>query len=1181
MKKWVITAALCITVLFAQDMGQFCSAPPFVGGSHAVVIPNVLIVHDMTGSMRFVAYHYYGESYNPNQRYYGYADPDADYGRVSVSGRYYFQKKPAGSGTYSGNLINYAFMTRMDISRKAFTGGKGLAYDNKSRLLFEVPGRYYSYFGYYNYYGIVTTDSTELGKGIIRSISDTDDDYIWDEGAPNFALLVFSSDSRFYRRVRCPFGMSLDTMLMVLENNRPSQNNQPTGGTNCGDAIFEAIHYLRFCPAHWSGDYSNAGLNTPVDPWYDLIGNDTVTVSCRPTFCIVVGDGGSNSDHPVGNCSHLPHPASPYGPSYYNFYQYDGDNDPYDPCNWGVHDRCGDDYAYYAHVTDLRPDADPVYGIVDEQSVTFYSIYLFAQGDDSNADSIFFRKIAQYGGFIDTVTDTTGMPGYKKPDKVSEYDADFDGRPDNFFYVNDGQQLEDALFNIFINIRELARVTSASAASITGTSIKGSGLVYSAQFYPKLDLTSTLSLDWLGKATGLWLDHYGNLREDNHQPSQRILDLKQDHVVEMFFSPGQNYTMAARFADTSGRGQHDLFVPLDTVPVESLRYVMNCTDLLMTRDPDSRVIYTNQGGARSVFRADQAWLYDHLDFGTADQCSTLVEYIRGYDVPTWRSRLFQTNIWKLGDIIYSTPMPVAEPSEGYNLVYGDETYRTYWEQYKNRRVMVYAGANDGMLHAFHGGYYHDTLISQFEIGRIDSVPPALGEETWAFVPYNVLPHLKWLTDTSYCHVYYVDLKPYPTDVPIFATDARHPEGWGTILISGMRFGGGEITVPGIDTYRSSYCCFDVTDPDYDSRLPQFMWEFSDDSLGFTCCVPAMVKIKNSTGDEWFMVTGSGPQTKYGESTQQARVFVIDPTNGSLVHQIIVPENNSAITNIFTADYGLKYSVNLIYFGTYNQNDGGSIYRIMTHDDPNPTNWTLHKVIDLQRPITAEGTVGTDPRGNLWLYFGTGRYFSNVDVGDSSVMAFVGIKDDTTQGDPINAAFDYNDLINVTNVEIFGDSVGGLAGVNNFDELEMTVAGYQGWYIEFDSVPGERVVTTPILLGGAVIFTTFIPEVPEDTVGGPGVVDLCIGSATGGPQHGNLYALFYTTGTAYKLAMLDTTDAGKHLTHVSIVGDMPSEPAVHISADQEKTFIQSAGGLIGIETPLAYNPRGGVQLWRGK
>ena len=57
---------------------------------------------------------------------------------------------------------------------------------------------------------------------------------------------------------------------------------------------------------------------------------------------------------------------------------------------------------------------------------------------------------------------------------------------------------------------------------------------------------------------------------------------------------------------------------------------------------------------------------------------------------------------------------------------------------------------------------------------------------------NLLPHLYWLTNPEYQHVYYVDLKPKVFDARIFNSSSIHPNGWGTVLVVGMRLGGGKI-----------------------------------------------------------------------------------------------------------------------------------------------------------------------------------------------------------------------------------------------------------------------------------------------------------------------------------------------------------------------------------------------------
>ena len=89
--------------------------------------------------------------------------------------------------------------------------------------------------------------------------------------------------------------------------------------------------------------------------------------------------------------------------------------------------------------------------------------------------------------------------------------------------------------------------------------------------------------------------------------------------------------------------------------------------------------------------------------------------------------------------------------------------------------------------------------------------------------------------------------------------------------------------------------------------------------------------------------------------------------------------------------------------------------------------------------------------------------------------------------------------------------------------------------------GERVLSDPRLLGGTAFFTTFIPD-----------NDICDAAGTG-----NVYALFYLTGTAYKNPIIGQTTTGSNTfssTSVSLGTGLPSQMAVQIG--------QQGSGLSG-------------------
>ncbi len=153
----------------------------------------------------------------------------------------------------------------------------------------------------------------------------------------------------------------------------------------------------------------------------------------------------------------------------------------------------------------------------------------------------------------------------------------------------------------------------------------------------------------------------------------------------------------------------------------------------------------------------------------------LVNHIRGidaYDINN-NHNYTEQKPFKLGDIFHSNGVIVGEPSryfedKGYNGTGG------FYQTYKNRRKVIIAGANDGMLHAFDA---------------------ATGSEVWGFIPKAVLTDLR---DMRYDHTFYVDASPKVADVWFYssATDTtKSVSEWKTVLICGLRKGGNKLLCP--------------------------------------------------------------------------------------------------------------------------------------------------------------------------------------------------------------------------------------------------------------------------------------------------------------------------------------------------------------------------------------------------
>ncbi|MDA3832846.1 MAG: PilC/PilY family type IV pilus protein, partial [Spirochaetales bacterium] len=418
-----------------------------------------------------------------------------------------------------------------------------------------------------------------------------------------------------------------------------------------------------------------------------------------------------------------------------------------------------------------------------------------------------------------------------------------------------------------------------------------------------------------------------------------------------------------------------------------------------------------------------------LDTFLIQQTARQINYIRGADYlvdgnpaplnigssgdiagTEMRSRLYDGKTWRLGDITYSTPTLVSRPAENFHLLYRDLSYVPFVAKYKNRRQMIYAGANDGMVHAFNGGFYN-SVSKGFYTDSIysDSSGPALGAELWAYVPYNLLPHLYWLTQTSYdeeAHVYYVDQKPRVFDAKIFddeaicttdMTDAGciHPNGWGTVMVVGMRFGGGSIvtdmdkkdgaTMPGVNdrTMKSAFMIFDITNPE---APPTLLAELAMPRMGFATSYPTVLVMADGDHDgsyenyndgtpasgenRWFLAFGSGPADSSGnpgsvdavtgvyddtildnaKSTQPGQFYLLDLVKLAVNNElytlnssgVLTPgltnyaayDANTFISDPVTVDFDLDYNADALYFGTISGDVGtwgGKLRRIVVDD----------------------------------------------------------------------------------------------------------------------------------------------------------------------------------------------------------------------------------------------------------
>lgn len=852
---------------------------------------------------------------------------------------------------------------------------------------------------------------------------------------------------------------------------------------------------------------------------------------------------------------------------------------------------------------------------------------------------------AKYGGFIDLDGDDTpgfDLDGNGSPelDDHREWDnrdnttgaIGSDGLPDNFFFSRNPSLLADQLEQVLSDIS--SRVSSATNASLFANSYTGTGAVYQALFQPSLEVDGK-SISWGGLLHSLFIDSKGHIREDGNGNAQ-LDDYSSDKIVELFFDPNAGQTMVQRYTTNDfgvtkvAEGALKSLSSLETIwdAREQLallsdltnqrtynalasggRHVLTWLDANNNQQIDSD---EQQPFISSTFTGNEGYLGV-----SAGEVSTIVNYIRGQEQAGMRSRTIDfdgngiDDVWRLGDIIHSTPRLVSAPDSRFDSYYNDSSYRTFRDQYLNRRHVLYVGANDGLIHAFNGGFWNESSYSYQRTADNNEVQHPLGSELWSYAPMNLLPHLRWLTEADYPHVYYMDSEPLVFDANIFPDDSDHPGGWGTVLVVGMRLGGGDIDITvGSDTrtMRSAWVVMDITNPEQPAEV---LAEITHADQGFTTSRPTLVKIRepgvnvngetdwsNPIENDWFLAFGSGPAgsgstalksaLEQGTSDQNLRVFIYDLSNKAFVSgfdPLVTTYSTAYAGDMVAEDWDKDYKDDVVYFGTVETggvNLTGKLMRLRLASTVGSS--SLDVFMDAGQPIMAPPMTLTDDSG-YWVYSGTGRLLSTGDNRDTAANYFYGIQEPLNSSRQFTyASVSQSNLVNVGDAEVFtnGDVLkkSGFSyvpftvdsqAINSFGTLQEVIAEQGGWKLPLSydgSEPSGRSVNKPSQLFTQLLFTEYSP--PEDSCSIDGL--------------SSLYTVHYLTGTASPNAVLgsvsvENLEVERSLEKVSLGIGYASSPVVHQGEKSKLTAVtQGAGGSI-TSTNLEYSfSSEGRQSW---
>lgn len=1221
----------------AFSCNNYALTPPFLADA---VAPSTTLIVDSSGSMNEHAYResevYWKETpistsrrafkgYDETNPYYGFFDANSYYSYTSTDGGYFYINS---TGSWSGNFLNWASMHRTDIVRKVLTGGP---YDitTGTYKVSRTDGTSGSeYRGMYHVHdNALSANKQTPYTGTIGLEQSKDNDYLkvysmteagstWTKSSTTalgtFTLRV-KSDKQYGLLDRFGYRMRLALFrydddgsnnnggkILNYMTSDPAQisniiNNIDTltmdSWTPLAETFYTVVGYIQQSKENANGpkyesDSYDIGKTTTPDPFYfsDLKQN----VHCTQQNVILITDGESTQDQNVPD----------------DFKTTDADKGNNDGASYpSSGSGYLDNIAYWAHTTDLRDDLEGV------QNVNLYTIYAFGSG------SQLLKDAAKWGGFIDDNNNGLLDSG--------EWENPETGEPNNYFEAASGEELENALVVAFSSI--LNRVSSGSAASVVSTSRKGEGLLYQAVFWPQRSDGDGKEISWAGDVYAYWLDNEGIMHEDSN--SNAKLD-SADKKLTIWYDSTEQKARACIGGEVingtcTGIGSEDK-------DITSVRHAWSAAKWLNQSVPlplvqrgtydsgnNERYIKTWKDDGNGTVDKDEFISFTSANIDYSYCPAEVVDWIRGDDTvsTSFRSRQIKidtdydesediTVTWRLGDIINSSPTVVAAPAENYDLLWEDPSYTPFYKKYKDRRIMVYFGANDGMLHAVNSGFYSPKDRAYYthlhSNGTYDNSQGFdLGAEMWAYVPFNLHPHLPCLTDKKYQHQYYVDLKPRVFEAQIFGNDVDHPNGWGTILVTGFNFGGDgqQDLVHEGQYFGSSFFIFDITNPE---KEPIFLGEFTYDgeyTMGFALNQPTLVAVKDSVGDKhWYMLFGTGPLTAAGSSTQKAQVIVVpiaklvdkstntantsfslrlandkDKPTMDKMGVLLLSDSNSAMgTGFVSVDYDFDFFIDMMYYGTVvTPNSGvmtGGVHRLKIEAEPDPSKWERKEMTDTDRPLTGAPNIGFKDK-NVWVYFGTGKFWDVSDKTDLRTQWMYGIMEPKKTG---STAYNFNtiptgNLMDVTGIQVKNDGLGTLvcnsslgdcppSTVTTVEELAEYIrvtTSIDGWKRALPNV-GERVVGQPTLFGGLTNFTTFTPS-----------SDYC--TAEGASK---LYALYYLTGTAWKEDVFGDSTAEFVPFEVDLGKGMGVSPSLHLGSEEGvRAYVQtSTGSIIEIHQP---------------
>jgi type IV pilus assembly protein PilY1 len=422
-----------------------------------------------------------------------------------------------------------------------------------------------------------------------------------------------------------------------------------------------------------------------------------------------------------------------------------------------------------------------------------------------------------------------------------------------------------------------------------------------------------------------------------------------------------------------------------------------------------------------------------------------------------------------GDVVHSRPAPVNHGASD-----------------DNPQVVVYYGANDGMLHAINGNQTANIVSNGSTYGP--------GEELWSFMPPEFYGNIRRLYRNTpaitfpYSAVSDATPKPYGMDGPVTSLKATVGGQSKTYVYAAMRRGGRavyafDVTTPGNPSllWKRGCATSSMTDSDCSSGYSEIGQTWSTvktvyaSNYGSGASPLIIMGGGYDTCEDYDAMAANGANHNCTSSSKGKKVYVIDAVTGSVVRSFDTVAPSGGVARGVISDATVVNSNGAALYA-YMADLGGNVYRI-SFTGNSSSDWAMTRIASLgcstpssctaNRKFMYAPSVVTTDNTTYYVLLGSGDREKPVNYYASATAVtnyFFMVKDkpgDATWLTSENSTCSANVIC-----------LSSLQPITTSTPTDAQLTAKKGWYLALSS--SEQVVTSAITIYGNTFFSTHQP-----------------------------------------------------------------------------------------------------------